>query len=274
MSKKYIPAERQEFIWKMAMEKGSVAVSELSELFQTSELTIRRDLDALEKKGHVERTHGGAITSHRMRVETLYSQKDREFRVEKEAIGRAAAKLIEEGDTILANSGSTVLQVIRHMQANSVTVITNNVGAFFEAGKKNIELILIGGEYRIESNSLVGGLSHLALNMIYGSKAIIGIDGFSAKAGLTNPVYIETEINRIMIERTRGPVIVVADHRKLGVVSNFATAPLDMVNILVTDDGAQEEYLRDVEKLGIRVIVASTKLSGKLTLDRGMAQNP
>lgn len=258
MSKKIIPAERQKRIWNLAMEKGSVTVSELGELFQISELTIRRDLDVLEKKGYVERTHGGAIISHRMRVETLYTQKDQEFRLQKEAIGRAAAKLIEEGDTVLANSGSTVLQVVKNLQLQSVTVITNNVGTLVERANQNIELILVGGHYRIQSNSLVGGLSRLTLSMIYGSKAIIGVDGFSVRAGVTTVVYDEAEMNRMMVERTRGPVIVVADHRKLGVVSNFESTSVDKVNILVTDDGAQPEYLHDLEKLGIKVIVAST----------------
>ena len=109
MKKRYIPAERQARFWKLAMEKESVSVSELGELFETSELTIRRDLDALAKKGYVERTHGGAIISYRMRVETLFSRKDRKYRLQKEEIGRADANLIEEGDTVLTNSGSTVL---------------------------------------------------------------------------------------------------------------------------------------------------------------------
>jgi DeoR family fructose operon transcriptional repressor len=257
LSKKYIPAERQQIIWKMALDRGSVSVSELSGLLQTSELTIRRDLDLLEQKSLVERTHGGAIVTHRMRVETVYSQKNQEFRAEKEAIGRAAAQLIEPRDTILANSGSTVLQVIDNITADGVTVITNNAGALFQAARGSINLILIGGEYRIQSHSLVGGLARLALDVVYGSKAVIGIDAFSAKAGLTNPVEIEAEINRSIIQRTRGPVIVVADHHKLGVVSNFQAAPIEAVNILVTDEGAQEEYLRDVEKLGIEIIVAT-----------------
>ena len=256
MAERKIPAQRQQDIYHLAESRGTVSVGELSTFLGVSEITIRRDLSALERRGMVERTHGGAICTHRVRFETLYAQKGLELRREKQAIGHAAAELIEEGDTVLVNSGSTTLEVIRHLSRKHVRVITNNVAAVLEAQALGIELILIGGEYRPQSNSVVGGLASDALNRIYGSKAVIGIDGFSVKHGLTTPVYHEAEINRLMIERTRGPVIVVADHRKLAVVSNFVTANVEDVDILVTDEGFQEEYRSDLESSGIRIVIA------------------
>ncbi len=256
MAKEFLPAFRHEKICRTVAEKGSAKVSELSAMFKVSDLTIRRDLDVLEKKGLVERTHGGAISSRRIVEETLYSQKDQEFRAQKEAIGRRAAELIEEGDTVLVNTGSTTLQVIRNITARNSRIITNNAGVLIEARNMGMEIFLVGGVYRSRSNSLVGGFAHLTLNTVYGSKAIIGIDGFSVKAGLTTAVYEEADINRVMIERTRGQVIAVADHRKIGAVSNFVSLPATSVDVLVTDDGFKEEYRGDIEGLGIKIIIA------------------
>ncbi|RKX75409.1 MAG: DeoR/GlpR transcriptional regulator [Spirochaetes bacterium] len=254
-----IPADRQARIFKQVREKGLVKVADLSQMLDVSEITIRRDLDVLERKGVLERTHGGAICSQRMRIEPMYTQKDQTERAEKEAIGRAAQSLIEDGDTLLVNSGSTTLQVIRFLEGKNLRLITSNVGAIAVAGDKDIELILIGGVFRRQSNSLVGGLAALSLNQVYGSKAFIGVDGISVKYGLTTPIHQEAEIARHMIERTRGPVIVVADHTKLGVVSNFVTAPIDSVNILVTDEGFDEDYRSDLEKAGVEIVIARVK---------------
>ena len=256
MANRKIPAQRQEQIYRVLESRGTVGVGELAAILRVSDITVRRDLSALERRGVIERTHGGAICTHRMRLETLFAQKGLECLREKQAIGRAAAALIEEGDTVLVNSGSTTLEVIRHLGGKKVRVITNNVAAALQAQSSNIELILLGGEYRPQSNSVVGGLASDALGRIYGSKALIGIDGFSVKHGLTTPVYHEAEVNRLMIERTRGTIIVVADHRKLAVVSNFVTANVGDVDILVTDDGFQEEYRSDLESAGIKIVIA------------------
>jgi DeoR family fructose operon transcriptional repressor len=226
-------------------------------MLKVSEITIRRDLDILEGKGVLERTHGGAISSRRVSTEPLYDQKNRVEMAEKIAIGRAAAALIESGDTVLINSGSTNLQVIRNIRAQDVRLITSNAGAVADP-PAGTEMVLIGGLYRPQSNSFVGAFAALTLERVYGSKAIIGVDGVSYKYGLTTPNHQEAEIGRLMIERTRGPVIVVADHTKIGVVSNFLTARIDEADILVTDSGFEEEYRDDLEKAGVQIIVAAT----------------
>lgn len=253
-----IPAERRERIHALLRERGVVKVAELSEMLGVSEITIRRDLEVLERKGILERTHGGAIYSHRMRVEPLYTEKDRIHREEKRLIGQMAARLVDEGDTLLVNSGSTTLQVIRHLvNRRDVRVITSNLGAVLAVQEGSLELILIGGVFRAQSNSVVGPLASLSLQQVCGSKAIIGVDGISFKYGLTTPILQEAEIARTMIERTQGPVIVVADHSKLGMVANFVTAPLEKVDILVTDEGLDEDFRQGLEERGVKVIVAS-----------------
>lgn len=257
MSSNLLPAQRRERIRELIRTQGAVKVAALSDLLRVSEITIRRDLEELEQEGILERTHGGAIYSHRMRVEPLYTEKDRIHREEKRLIGQAAAQLVEEGDTLLINSGSTTLQVIRHLVGKkNIRVITSNVGAVLAVQDSDFDLMLIGGSFRPQSNSLVGHLAALSLQQVYGNKALIGVDGISAKYGLTTPILQEAEIARLMIERARGQVIVVADHSKLGVVANFVTAPVDEVDILVTDEGFDEEYRAALEERGIEIIIA------------------
>jgi len=253
----FIPAERRELIYKLLSDRGLVTIAELKALLKVSEITIRRDLDTLEGRGILERTHGGAISTRRMKTEPVYAQKDQSEREGKVAIGRAAAMLVQEGDTVLINSGSTTLQVIRHIQIPRVRIVTSNVGAVLEAGRSEVEIILVGGVYRPQSNSLVGGFAALTLQQIYGSRAFIGVDGISFKYGLTTPTHQEAEIAAGMIQRTRGQVIVVADHTKIGVVSNFVTAQIDEVDVLVTDENLDPEYRSEFESAGVRIVVAS-----------------
>lgn len=252
-----IPADRQKKIHLLLSREGVVSVAELTQMFGVSELTIRRDLDALSRKGLLERTHGGAVSTQHMSVEPLYSHKGTIRKREKEAIGAAAAELAQDGDTLLINSGSTTLEVIRNLRHKKVRVITSNAGAIAEAVGSEMEVILLGGRYRPQSNSIVGALAHLSLQQVYGNKAFIGVDGISLKYGLTTPALGEAEIARQMIERTPGPVIVVADHSKLRVVSNFLTAPVEKVDVLVTDDKIDGDTKAGFEKMGVEIIVAS-----------------
>ncbi len=256
MSQNMIPADRQNKIKEILSEKGIVKVNELSKILGVSELTIRRDLSVLEKKGILERTHGGAVYNQRMRVEPLYEQKHRRHTKEKQAIGKLCSEVVEDGDTLLINSGSTTREVMHYLKDRNVRIITSNIGAIFELHDSDIELILIGGLYRRQSNSLTGIMAKMSLERVYGSKAIIGVDGISVKYGLTTPILEESEIARMMIDRTPGEVIVVADHSKIGVVSNFITAPLDRVNMLITDNKIDPEYKESLENEGIKVLVA------------------
>ena len=256
MAESYIPADRQSRIEKLILEQGIVKVTDLSKRFNVTELTIRRDLDVLEKRGILDRTHGGAVLRHRMRIEPLYTEKDRINREAKEAIGRAVNSFVEEGDTLLINTGSTTAQVLRHLSGKKLRVITSNASAVLEVKDADVELILVGGLFRPQSNSLIGGFTQCVLEQVCGSKTILGVDGVSTVYGLTTPVHEEAEVARTMIERTQGPVIVVADHSKMGVVSNFVTAPLSKVNVLITDKEIDPEFREELELNDVEVIIA------------------
>lgn len=256
MNKTLIPVDRQARIQRMIKEKGIINVTELSRLFNVTELTIRRDFDKLEKKGILERTHGGAILRRRVKEEPLYSEKDQKFPSRKEKIGIAVSKIVEPGDTLLINTGSTNTQVLRHLTGRNLCVITSNANALKEVENPDIEVILTGGKFRMQSNSLIGDLTHTILKNVCGSKAIIGVDGVSIKFGLTTPVQEEAAVASLMIEQTLGPVIVVADSSKMGVVSNFVTAPIHKVNMIITDDKIKPGFQKELEDTGIKVIIA------------------
>lgn len=222
-----------------------------------SEVTIRRDLEALERRGLLERTHGGAVLSHRLRSEPAYVEAISSNPEEKRLIGRTAAELVEPGDAVYLNGGTTTLQVFRHLRVPGVKVITNHVGMALEAVDQDVELLLLGGHYRAPSNSVVGPFATDALRRTHATKAFIGVEGISLGSGLTTPVAAEAEIARVMIEQTRGRVIVVADHSKIGTVADFVIAPLDQVDALVSDPGIGEEVREQLSEAGLDVVLAS-----------------
>ena len=253
-----IPAERKLRIQQIIQAHGIVRVSNLSDILGVSTITIRRDLEQLEQEGVLERTHGGAITSQRLKMEFPFTKKDSINREAKQIIGMAASKLVEDGDTLFINSGSTTLRIFSNLVGiKNLRVITSNMSAFLETQDSDLELILTGGIYREQSNSMVGNFATHNLQKVFASKCFIGVDGISRKHGLTTPISDEADVARTMIQGTRGQVIVVADPSKLGVVSNFVTASISQVNILVTSEGANMEYLTDLEEEGVEVIIAS-----------------
>jgi DeoR/GlpR family transcriptional regulator of sugar metabolism len=133
--------------------------------------------------------------------------------------------------------------------------IPNNAAAVADfGGRPGIELILTGGIFRHQSNCLIGDFAINTVNMVIASKIIMGVDGMNFKEGLTSPIYQEAGITKAMIDRTQGQVICVADYTKIGQVTNFVTAPLSVVDILVTDKLFNENLRSRMEELGIKII--------------------
>jgi DeoR/GlpR family transcriptional regulator of sugar metabolism len=256
MSNKLTPTERHQAILNLLQEQGSVRVVELGEGLGVSEITIRRDLEFLEQEHRVERTHGGAILSRRLRSEPQYTAKYQEHIKEKRQIGAAAAALVEPKETIFIGSGSTTLQIFRELIGKQARVITTNASAVEECRGTDIELILTGGYYREQSHSFTGPLALQTIQRFYANKCFIGVDGISLHAGLTTPILEEAEMAQAMIRNTHGMVVVAADASKMGVVANCLTAPLDKVDVLVVDGAFDEGYRPDLEELGIQVVVA------------------
>ncbi|MGH2525265.1 MAG: DeoR/GlpR family DNA-binding transcription regulator [Actinomycetota bacterium] len=251
-----LPAERHRRIEGILRERRVVRVSTLSEQIGVSEVTIRRDLEALERRGILERTHGGAVLTQRMRAEPAYVEAISSNPEAKRRIAQAAADLVDAGDTLYLNGGTTTLQVFRHLRAPGLKVITNHVGIALESAEHDFDLLLVGGHYRAPSNSVVGPFATEALRKTHATRAYVGVEGVSVTSGLTSPVAAEAEIARVMIEQARGRVVIVADHSKIGTVADFVIAPLEAADTLVVDDAVDEEYRDRLVEAGVDVIVA------------------
>ncbi len=259
MTKPLIPAQRREKIQDYLAIYQIARTADLCELLDTSEATVRRDLEWLEQKGFLERTHGGAILSQRMILEQEYQQRAQHHPEEKRAIGELAASLIEEGDIVFINSGTTATQVLQHIRNNlNITVFTNNVSAVMELGEPGFHYFLTGGEFQARSNSLAGRFALDNLGLVYANKTILGVDGISIKHGCTVPSNAEAEVVRRMIERTKGSIIIAADHSKWGVVSNFQVATIDEVDKLVSDTRLGASTVEALEENNVGCLLAAT----------------
>lgn len=253
-----IPIQRQKEILNILQQEEAVQVSSLAQRMNVSDLTIRRDLDVLSEKGLVERSFGGASLVRTLSREPDYSTKSNQYSVQKKAIGKAAAALVENGDTICINSGSTTFEVIKAIidSEKAVTIVTNNMGVFpLLSSSMKAKIIFTGGVYRSISHSVSGPMSLSVLDEIYASKAFIGVDGFSLEQGLTTPIQEEAITTKSMIEHTVGKVFAVFTASKIGVVSNFKTVDSNKVSAVITDESGKR-LLSDLTNIGIEAFFA------------------
>lgn len=259
MSKVLIPAQRRERIQEYLTLHKIARTVDLCNLLDASEATVRRDLEWLEENGILEKTHGGAILSQRMLLEPEYRQRAQRHAEEKKRIGALAASLINDGDIVFINSGTTTTQVIHQIRSDAeIIMYTNNLNATLEMGEPNFRHYLIGGEYQSRSKSTAGRFALENMRQVYANKAIIGVDGISLKHGCTVPTDPEAEVVRHMIEHTLGQIIVVADYSKWGVVSNFQIASMDAIDILVTDEALDKSAFVSLEKYSVQSMIAKT----------------
>lgn len=252
-----LAAERRLEIQHKLEQNGLVTVAEISRSLGVSEATVRRDFARMEHEGLLERTRGGSILTRRVSSEPLFTEKDALNLEAKRRIAEVAASLPGQDDSIFVNSGSTNRQVIQSLFRRGVRrIVTTNAAAPHEhAG--NTELLVTGGIFRAASNSFVGPLAHSVISRMYARFTFIGIDGLSITSGLTTPSLDESEISRLMMERTVGTVVAVADHSKIGAVADFVCSPVSAIDILVTDRELDIQVRRQLSQLNIDVHVAS-----------------
>ena len=245
---------RHKKILEMLYQRQSVSADELATEFGVSKITIRRDLDALAGEKFLERTRGGAVSIAGLRLEEFFDAKDHVAKREKALIGRYVASLISENETVFINAGSTTLEVIRNLKDKKVRVVTNNAACLGLELDPQLELILLGGDYRSQSKSLVGDLTIAGLHSIFSSITVLGINGVSIRKGCTTAVHQETSVNKAMIENSGGKVIVVADHTKMNCVSSFLTCPLGRIDMVVTDWMTPTSFCEELEEVGLTVV--------------------
>lgn len=239
--------------------KGQVLVSELSKLFNISEVTIRNDLTHLEKQNMLIRARGGAIKIkfHMIGVDSSISEKQREFQKEKQLICKEALKLIEDGDTIVLDSGTTTTEIAKNLQQfKNLTIITNALNiASILSEYEGFNIYMPGGNLRKKSLSLVGVLADENFEKFYCDKLFLGVDGFDTTHGLSTPNSEEAHLNQIMIKNAK-KVIVVTDSRKFDRRRFAFIGPISDVNVVITDSGIKDEDKIRLEKNGVEVVVA------------------
>jgi len=249
--------ERQSSILALLTRQGRLSVAEIVEQFGVSEATARRDLEALAEQGKLQRVHGGALPVRQAQPEAPLLQREREQFFEKQRIGQAAAALVEDGETVFIASGTTTLEVARHLRARqNLTVITNSLPVMNTlAGLPGIHLIGIGGLLRESELSFVGHIAEQAIAELRADKVILGVHAFSLQHGLTSDYLPETLTDRAILKIGR-QVILVADHTKFESVSPAFVAPVSSIHHLVTDSQTPAEILSALREMGIAVTIA------------------
>ncbi len=262
MSKLLIPAQRRDRIQEYLAANKIARTADLCDLLEASEATVRRDLEWLEQEGILERTHGGAILSQRMTLEPGYQQRAQVFIDEKRSIGALAASLIQKDDVVFLNSGTTTTEVLRHTRGDpSISIFSNNLWGVVELGEVGFQYFLVGGQFQPRSYSVGGRFATENLAQVYANKAILGADGISLLHGCTVPSNAEAEIVRQMIRQTKGEIILVADHSKWGIVSNFQIAGIEQVNTFVTDAKLDPSARESLEVRGVRILIAEPSIT-------------
>ena len=252
-----LKVERQKLILETLRDNRQVTVAELSRRFDVSEVTIRRDLRDLDAQGVLQRAHGGAILATPAAIEPPVVQRMAQMQNPKESVGRVAAALVADGESVFIGSGSTTAYVARYLgDRKNLTVVTNALTVAIElASAEGVTVVVTGGMMRASELSLVGHIAEQSLREVRVDKVIIGIPAISLEAGLTNDYLPEVMTDRAIIEMA-SELIVVAHHAKFGKIASAYLAPIERITTLVTDPGADAEILERLERMGIRIIIA------------------
>lgn len=252
-----LSAERQQLIAEIVRKQRTATVEELSGRLGVSEATIRRDLEKLTGNGTVQRAHGGAIAVQTAEPEPPVLHRVSEHANLKRRIGRAAAALIDDGDTVFIGSGTTTIEVAGYLEGKrELKVITNALNvANVLATMPTITTILVGGVLRNSEMSMIGYLAEQALADLSAHKVIMGIRALSIERGLSNELGVETSMDRAIV-RCAPILILVADHSKLGKTAGVTIAPATAIHTLVTDTNAPADKVEELRQHGIEVLLA------------------
>lgn len=257
--------QRRALILDEVRRRGGVRVNELTRKLGVSDMTVRRDLDALARQGVLEKVHGGAVpvveaSTH----EPGFEAKSGLELTAKEDIARAAAELVAPGSA-LALSGGTTTYALAHQLVDvpDLTVVTNSVRVadVFHAAQRTTgprqgaATVVLTGGVRTPSDSLVGPVADQAIATLHFDVLFLGVHGISVEAGLSTPNLAEAETNRRLVQSARR-VVVVADHTKWGVVGLSSFAALEQVDTLVTDAGLDAEARSEISEHLRRLVVA------------------
>ncbi|MFB7937453.1 DeoR/GlpR family DNA-binding transcription regulator [Streptomyces sp. NPDC127049] len=261
-------AERRQLILEMVRANGAVSLRELARVVQTSEVTVRRDVRALEAEGLLDRRHGGAVLPGGFTRESGFPQKSHLATAEKTAIADVAASLVEEGEAIVVGAGTTTQELARRLaRVPGLTVVTNSLlVAQALAHANRVEVVMTGGTLRGSNYALVGSGAEQSLQGLRVSRAFLSGSGLTAERGLSTSNMLSASVDRALVQAA-AEVVVLADHTKLGTDTMFQTVPTDVITRLVTDeppphDERAASELQALADQGVQIAVAGTGQSG------------
>jgi len=252
-----LPAKRRSDIARLAKQLGQITVTDMSARFEVSLDTIRRDLDILADQGLILRTHGGAVPSESMAAaDSPFEQRISARQDAKERIGRAAAKLVAPGETLIVNGGSTAVAFAASLgDLTRLTIVTNNLGlpSAFPASAV-ASLYLLGGEIRSGAHITLGPVGFVGTRQIAADTAVIGIGGITEDGCSTSRIEEATMIAAMIAAARR--TIVIADSAKFGRTGFAVVAPLDQIDVLVTDAEPSGKLRDALDAAGVRLVIA------------------
>ena len=254
----FVPTpERQKQILSLLSQQGRLSVAEIVTEFSISEATARRDLESLASQGKAQRVHGGVIAVEQAPPELPILERENEQADEKARIGRAAASLVLNHETVFLGSGTTVLEIARHLRDHrDLTIITNSLPVLnMLAGRKEITVVSLGGMLRESELSFIGHITEQALVEVRADKVFMGTRGVSLEHGLTNDYLQETLTDRAILKSGR-EAIIVADHTKVNRVATVLLAPLSQMHTLVTDSKADKKFVQALKRQSVQVVIA------------------
>ena len=249
--------ERKNTILHKLANDGKVYVQQLTETLHVSTETIRRDLDRLEKEGKLKKVYGGAVKTRMDVWEPPFMQRSQIHAGEKRDIARFAASLVQYGETIMIDNGTTTIELVRCLQERSdITIITHSVPVLLLAmeifkGK----VIFVGGQLNATQQCVEGPLADMMLQQIKVHKAFISAGGISLHDGITDYDLNEASISRIMIDRSE-EAIVLADHSKFGKITFAQICSLKEVSMIITDQGCPTEWIQSLMELEVEMRIA------------------
>jgi DeoR/GlpR family transcriptional regulator of sugar metabolism len=252
-----LASQRRQKILELLTEDGIAKVSSLSKIFKISEVTIRQDLAKLEDDGLIVREHGGAFLKSLPDQVQSYSFQHMENMDKKALIGKKASELINDGEAVILDSGSTTTQIAQNLtEHKNLTVITNAINIpFIIGGQPGITMLLTSGEFKAPTLSLTGEKAADFFENVHVDKLFLATAGITLRAGLTYPSLSDLPVKRAMIEAAT-TVYLVADSTKLGKQSLASLGALSLVHYLITDRDISAEYKDEFSKHGIEFIIA------------------
>jgi DeoR family fructose operon transcriptional repressor len=252
--------ERRQRLCTLVRSQGVIRVEEICRTLKVSPATVRRDLETLERRGQLRRVHGGAISLESRLDEPPFEDKATIALSEKRAISARALTLIQRNDTVYLDGGSTVLELARLLKERSdITLVTNSLQAASELSGAGPRLILIGGELRRRSQTLVGALTRFVLDQIHVDKAFMGTMGFSFQEGLTTTDPDEA-LTKAMVAKRAEQVILLAHSDKAGKISFAKAGDFNDVDVLITGPGLLSALRKKIKTQNVDILTA-TKLN-------------